>query len=67
MCSEIESLRFLRGKNVNREQQLPFDVVASDPFYAESNVQHLQHSIQQLYDGKVVTKTLEELQELARS
>ena len=48
-----------------RERRLPFDVVASDPFYTESNVKHLLRSIQQLDEGKVVTKTMDELEELA--
>ena len=41
------------------------DVAASDPFYAESNRRHLQRSIQQLAEGKVVIKTMEELEEMA--
>ena len=48
-----------------RERRLPFDVVASDPFYSESNMRHLQRSIQQLDEGKVVVKTMEELEEMA--
>ncbi len=48
-----------------RERRLPFDVVASDPFYSEGNLQYLQHSIQQLKEGKVITKTMEELEEMA--
>lgn len=48
-----------------RERRLPFDVVASDPFYSESNMRHLQRSIQQLDEGKIVIKTMEELEEMA--
>lgn len=48
-----------------RERRLPFEVVASDPFYSESNMKHLQRSIQQLGDGRVITKTMEELEEMA--
>ena len=48
-----------------RERRLPFDVVASDPFYSENNMRHLQHSIQQLDEGKVVIKTMDELEEMA--
>ncbi len=47
-----------------RERRLPFDVVASDPFYSESNMRHLNRSAQQINDGKVVTKTIEELEEM---
>lgn len=48
-----------------RERRLPFEVVASDPFYSESNMKHLQRSIQQLGEGQVITKTMEELEEMA--
>ena len=48
-----------------RERRLPFDVVASDPFYSENNMNHLQRSIQQLDEGKVITKTMDELEEMA--
>lgn len=48
-----------------RERRLPFEVVASDGFYSESNMKHLQRSIQQLEEGRVITKTMEELEEMA--
>lgn len=48
-----------------RERRLPFDVVASDAFYSESNLKHLQQSVQQLEAGKVITKTMAELEEMA--
>lgn len=48
-----------------RERRLPFDVVASDPFYSDSNMRFLQQSIQQLNEGKVITKTMEDLEEMA--
>lgn len=48
-----------------RERRLPFDVVASDSFYSESNMKHLQRSIQQIDEGKVITKTMDELEEMA--
>ena len=47
-----------------RERRLPFDVVASDPFYSESNMKHLRRSIQQLEEGQVIVKTMEELEEM---
>lgn len=33
-----------------------------DPFYSESNMKHLDKSIKQLEDGKVVIKTMKELE-----
>lgn len=49
---------------VGREQRIPFEINA-DPFYSESNMQYLRESIKQLEEGGVVTKTMEELEEMA--
>lgn len=49
------------AKKMTREKRLPFEV-SMDPFYSESNLAALDHSIQQLKEGKVITKTLEELE-----
>lgn len=55
----------LFAKAFIRERRLPFDVVASDAFCAENDRARLQQSIQQLEEGKVVRKTMTELEELA--
>ena len=44
-----------------REKRLPFEVNL-DPFYSESNLKALDKSIQQIKEGKIVVKTLEELE-----
>ncbi len=49
-------------KTVLRENRLPFAIVA-DPFYSESNMNALRHSISQAEQGKVITKTMNELLE----
>ncbi len=48
-----------------RERRLPFEVVASDLFYSEANMKHLQRSIKQLEEGQVITKTMDELEAMA--
>lgn len=48
-----------------RERRLPFEVVASDLFYFEANMKHLQRSIKQLEEGRVITKTMDELEKMA--
>ena len=48
-------------KKVIREKRIPFDV-SIDPFYSESNMKALTESIKQLKEGKVITKSLEELE-----
>ncbi len=49
------------AKKVIREKRIPFDV-SIDPFYSESNMKALEKSMRQLKDGKVVIKTIEELE-----
>ena len=55
----------LFAKAFIRERKLPFEVVASDSFFSESNMRHLQRSIKQLEEGKVIVKTMDELEEMA--
>lgn len=52
------------AKKMTREKRIPFEV-SMDPFYSESNLVALDHSIQQLKEGKVVIKTMEELEAMA--
>lgn len=49
------------AKKMTREKRLPFEV-SIDPFYCDSNMAALQHSIEQMKQGKVVIKTMEELE-----
>ncbi|MCI8832936.1 MAG: type II toxin-antitoxin system RelB/DinJ family antitoxin [Clostridia bacterium] len=49
------------AKKVIREKRIPFDV-SIDPFYSESNMKAIKESIKQLEEGKVVVKTMEELE-----
>lgn len=55
----------LFAKAFIRERRLPFDVVASDQFYSEDNMKRLRQSVRQLDEGKVVTKTMDELEKMA--
>ena len=47
-----------------QEKRLPFEVNL-DPFYSKSNLKALDKSIQQMKEGKTITKTLEELEKFA--
>ena len=49
------------AKKMIREKRIPFDV-SIDPFYSESNMKAIDESIKQLEEGKVVRKTIEELE-----
>ena len=49
------------AKKMIREKRIPFDV-SIDPFYSESNMKAIDESIKQLEEGKVVRKTIAELE-----
>lgn len=49
------------ARKMCREKRIPFEV-SVDPFYSESNIKAIEASIKQLKEGKVVTKTMEELE-----
>lgn len=51
------------AKKVIREKRIPFDV-SIDPFYFESNMKAITNSLKQLEEGKVVVKTMKELEEM---
>jgi len=65
ICSELGitmSTAFnIFAKKVIREKRIPFDV-SIDPFYSESNMKALSKSIEELEQGKVVVKSMEELE-----
>ena len=50
-------------KKMTREKRIPFDV-SIDPFYSKSNMKVIDESIEQLKEGKVVIKTMKELEEM---
>jgi len=52
------------AKKVSREQRIPFDV-SIDPFYSERNMAVIDEAAKQIEQGKVVNKTLEELEAMA--
>lgn len=68
VCSELGitmSTAFnIFAKKVIREKRIPFDV-SIDPFYSESNIKALSKSIKELEEGKVVVKSMEELESMA--
>ena len=47
-------------KKTIRESRIPFEL-SIDPFYSEENMSYLRESLRQAKEGKVITKTLEEL------
>ena len=53
------------AKQMIRQQGIPF-VITTDPFYSESNLAMIEKGIRQLQEGKVVDKTIDELESLAK-
>lgn len=52
------------AKKVSREKRIPFEV-SIDPFYSNENMKAIDESIKQAKQGKVVIKTMEELEAMA--
>lgn len=52
------------AKTMVRQQKIPFEI-AIDPFYSETNMRAINESIEQLKQGKIVTKSIQELEAMA--
>lgn len=49
-----------------RQGGIPFVITKStDPFYNPANIRRLEHSIEQMKQGEVVTKSMDELERMA--
>ena len=49
------------ARKMSREKRIPFEV-SIDPFYSENNILVLKDSIKELEKGKLVKKSLEDLE-----
>jgi DNA-damage-inducible protein J len=55
------------AKKALRDRRIPFEVAAPlDPFYSDSNMEQLRKADQQVRNGQVVVKTMEELEAMER-
>lgn len=52
------------ARKMSREKRIPFEV-SIDPFYSDSNTKAIKNSIKELESGKVVKKSLDELEAMA--
>ncbi len=67
MCDEmgmnLTTFFMIYAKKVLRDRKIPFEISAPlDPFYSEKNMTQLKKAEQQVKDGKVVEKSMEELE-----
>ncbi len=63
MGMNLTTFFMIYAKRALRDRRIPFDITApADPFFSEENQAHLRRSEQQFQTGRVVVKTLEELE-----
>ena len=63
MGMNISTFYMVYTKKALRERKIPFEIEApQDPFYSKTNLEHIRESDRQIKEGKVVVKTMEELE-----
>ena len=67
MCDEmgmnITTFFMIYAKKALRDRKIPFEIVAPvDPFYSKQNMDKIRESEKQIKEGKVIVKTMEELE-----
>lgn len=67
MCDEmgmnLTTFFMIYAKKALRDRRIPFEIAAPrEPFYSDSNMEQLAKADQQVKEGKVVVKTIEELE-----
>ena len=67
MCEEmgmnLTTFFMVYAKKALRERKIPFEIEApADPVYSDSNMRNIQDSLQQIREGRVVVKTIEDLE-----
>ena len=66
MGMNISTFYMIYTKKALRDRRIPFEIEApADPFYSEKNMSQLRKSLKQAEQGKVVVKTMEELEAMA--
>ena len=67
MCDEmgmnLTTFFMIYAKKALRDRRIPFEVAAPlDHFYSDSNMEQLKKASQQVKNGQVIEKTMEELE-----
>ena len=58
------SPRFDDDMKALRDSKIPVEIETPDPFHSESNMRNIEESLRQIKEGKVVVKTIEELENM---
>lgn len=71
MCDEmgmnLTTFFMIYAKKALRDRRIPFEITAPlDPFYSPSNTEQLKKANQQVKNGQIVIKTIEELEAMER-
>lgn len=65
MGMNLTTFFMVYAKRALRDRKIPFEITApADPFYSESNMGRLAHSVAQANSGKVIIKSIEELESM---
>jgi len=67
MCDEmgmnLTTFFMIYAKKALRDRRIPFEVAAPlEPFYSDSNMEQLRKASQQIKNGQIIVKTMEELE-----
>ncbi len=66
MGMNISTFFMVYAKRALRDRKIPFDITAPvDSFYSEKNMNSIREASQQIKEGKIVVKTMEELEAMA--
>lgn len=65
MGMNLTTFFMVYAKRALRDRKIPFDITApADPFYSDSNMERLTHSVAQANSGKLIVKSIEELESM---
>lgn len=63
MGMNLSTFYMIYTKKALRERRIPFEIEAPvDPFYSDCNLIQLSKSAKQLEEGRIIVKTMEELE-----
>lgn len=70
MCAEmgmnLTTFFMIYAKKALRERSIPFEITApKDNFYSAANMRRIENAQQQVKEGRIVVKSLEELEAMA--
>ncbi len=66
MGMNLTTFFMIYAKKVLRDRTIPFEITAPiDPFYSESNMRQLDKAERQIEEGRVIVKSMEELEAMA--